>query len=414
MIGRFVERLAAFYRSLHGEIDKPSDHIQLRVARHTGNRRRYAAVKRDGDTDFESNWWLLNLRGRPDGATNAETWHMDGVLEGADQPPFYPVTERAAIKIQSLDRLLGRSIPEIQVSYDKWYVRNGFDSAKNPAEIYLNILSPEIQLDVSREGQKTGGLAKPNSRIVSLSRVTGPVGGSAAATPTQPRTTALLRISGAGDQIGVPQETAAARNNTFSGSEVFGGALKKAKLLGLISLEDIVKVAKFTNAAPKLIERFEYGTRAAEDAILKTLNGVAPAIAAEIQNLTDAADEALEAAFGEKAESHPFRRWYPDLGDSLERLRDLLTRNLEPALIFQRVTEIVEAGKTVLAEFDRVRRNPVPAVLADFVAELQRQVDRIRNLALGELQAELEQFLARLVGRPTSNSLTCAVNLSGR
>lgn len=394
----FVEKLAAFYRSLGGEIDKLDADIQLRVARHTGDRRRYAEVKRDGDTDFESNWWLLNLRGRPKGVTTGETWYMDGVLEGADQPPFYPAIERAGIKIQSLDRLLGRVVPEIQVAYDLWYIRNGFDSAKNPAEIYLNLLSPEVHLDVSRDGQKTGGLAKPNSRIVSLSRVTGPVGGGAAAAPSQARSVALFSRSSADEQIPVPQETAAARNNTFSGSEVFGGALKKAKLLGLISLEDIVKVAKYTNAAPKLVERFEYGVREVEDTIRKTLVAVAPAIAEEIQNLTDAADEALQAAFGEPSATHPFRRWYPDLGDALERLRALLTQDLDKAPIFQRVTEVVEAGKVVLAEFDRVRRNPVPTVLADFVAEIQKQVDRIRNLARGLLQEELEQFLTRLTG----------------
>jgi hypothetical protein len=394
---QFVEKLALFYRSLLGEIDKPDDHIQLRVARHTGSRRRYADVRRDGDTDFETNWWLLNLRGRPDAAAN-EAWYMDGVLEGADQPPFFPITERAGIKVQSLDRLLGRSIPEIQVSYDKGYVKNGFDSAKNPAEIYLNILSPEVQLDVSRQGQATGGLAKPNSRIVSLSRVTGPVGGSASTAIAQAQPLPLMRIGAAGDPIAIPPETAAARNNTFSGSEVFGGALKKAKLLGLISLEDIVKIAKYTDAAPKLVERFEYGARAAEQAIRKKLEAIAPQLAEQIQTLTDAADEALERAFGEKASSHPFHRWYPGLGDALERLRDLLIQPLSTATsIFQRVTEIVEAGKVVLAEFDRVRRNPAPTVLSDFIAELQQSVDRVRNLALGQIETELNQLITRVV-----------------
>lgn len=392
----FVAKLAEFYRSLHGEPTDPDAHAQLRVGRHTGDRRRYADVKRDGDTDFDTNWWLLNVRGRPDGLAG-EAWHMDGVLEGADQPPFYPIVEKSGIKIQSLDRLLGRVIPEIEVAYDKGYVRNGFDSAKNPAEIYLNLLKPEVHLDVSRDGQKTGGLAKPNSRIVSLSRVTGPVGG--AATPSVPTRSskALVGMSAPGDRIPVPQETAAARNNIFSGSEVFGGALKKAKLLGLISLEDIVKVAKYTDAAPKLIERFEYGVRAAEEEIRKQINAVAPPIADAIQSLTDTADKALEAAIGEPAASHPFRRWYPDLGDALERLRDLLTHGLSSAPIFQRVTEIVEAGKVVLAEFDRVRRNPVPTVVADFIAEFQKQVDRIRNLARGVLQAELERFLTQIL-----------------
>jgi hypothetical protein len=189
----------------------------------------------------------------------------------SDQPPFYPIVDEADVTVQTLDHLLGAGRGNAMVGFDTTYLNRGFDLSANPSEIYLRILRPSIQLDASNSGQSVGGLAKPNARIVALSRLRGLVGGNPqSGTSTKPQRAAGLAAVAAAPAAPSPPspspspnpllnpgyglgDTPAAAAGRFDPAEFFGGALAGAKLLGLISLKDLIKVTDFAKA-PQLQE----------------------------------------------------------------------------------------------------------------------------------------------------------------
>jgi hypothetical protein len=86
------------------------------------------------------------------------------------------------------------------VGFDTTYLNRGFDLSANPSEIYLRVVRPSIQLDASSSGQSVGGLAKPNARIVALSRLRGLIGGN----PQSGTSGKPLRAAGLAAVAGAP------------------------------------------------------------------------------------------------------------------------------------------------------------------------------------------------------------------
>src|SRR5262249_34839031 len=125
----YVRRVVEYYRSIG------DDRGWLRQARVGGARREYAAPVTQGDTSFDTDSWRLSTRGLLQATGDndeVEGFRMDGRMEGADQPPFYPVVESALVNLQSIERLLGRPLGLVRVGYSPTYVRHGFDTSLNP------------------------------------------------------------------------------------------------------------------------------------------------------------------------------------------------------------------------------------------------------------------------------------------
>ena len=55
---------------------------------------------------------------------------MDAMMEGADQPPFYPVMYEADIKVQSIATMTGSGTGRIPVAFDRTYLEVGFDDLR--------------------------------------------------------------------------------------------------------------------------------------------------------------------------------------------------------------------------------------------------------------------------------------------
>ena len=83
-------------------------------------------------------------------------------MEGADQPPFYPVMRKAEIAIQSLNQMMGTPKGTTEVSYYQGYVERGID---NQLKIKDGISSPEIFLTVDKSTMRLS-LTRPNGQIV--------------------------------------------------------------------------------------------------------------------------------------------------------------------------------------------------------------------------------------------------------
>src|SRR5581483_2000971 len=99
-----------------------------RTASHGGAERKYADTARGGETSFPTNAWRLAAEGRlasPDLPIDpVAVYTFDALMEGADQPPFYPVCKEADVIMASVDRLLGRAQGAITVSFYDGYLKD--------------------------------------------------------------------------------------------------------------------------------------------------------------------------------------------------------------------------------------------------------------------------------------------------
>ncbi|MFO1100739.1 MAG: hypothetical protein U1E81_21400 [Xanthobacteraceae bacterium] len=163
-----------------------------------GDKRRYAPEKEPDSTSFETRSWIVAVEGRennpPDiSPTRQFTFHntnfdFGALLQGQDQPPFYPALHRARVHIGQVDRMAGRLTPDIDVFFDDEYKAFGFprdgdlDQPKSDAQdrraktdVYLDFVDP-VPLDPGRGGERTGGPVRPNTPLRAMSRSRGPVG----------------------------------------------------------------------------------------------------------------------------------------------------------------------------------------------------------------------------------------------
>jgi hypothetical protein len=215
------------------------------------------------ETAYVSHRWRLKAHGRLSSDNGlGEHFDVDGILEGADQPPFYPFVDEADVTIQSLEHLLGRGRGDCTVGFDTTYLQKGFDRSTNPSEIYLRVLRPSIYLDASTSGQAVGGIAKPNMRVAALSRLRGLVGGTAVTALPSPAAPARARSeSSAGAHfVGeVPNLSATtsfpiANGETITIADSAGSGNPPAMITsrGRVTVQQILEVINNANKAAKL------------------------------------------------------------------------------------------------------------------------------------------------------------------
>jgi hypothetical protein len=290
-----------------------------RTARLEGQTLRFAPSLVDGDTSFATERLILGAEGRKE--NRGATWEGEndkyantGVLEGADQPPFYPVMKAAYVRLEQAERLSGSAMPPVRVRFDGHYVRNGLTPKKskkaedkapqplaeagNVAEAFLytdpvkhtnSIEFPE--LNMGPNGGQSGGVGRPALFILGLSRTKGLLG--AAADSAVFRTAAdsnavvaslanlglpddkLVSIASVARHFSLPPpdapagavtssvKAAEAPSNYKSTFESFFSA--DAKLLGVIKFKDLMKLLALAGGIdimPALKEAVEYGSQA--------------------------------------------------------------------------------------------------------------------------------------------------------
>ncbi|HEY0114392.1 MAG TPA: hypothetical protein VGB54_01600, partial [Allosphingosinicella sp.] len=403
----------------------------LRTARHDGAAHRYApppAASRaqgasSGDTSYQTRSWLWSVTGRqgagpaaaapiprmtsilPPGAV-CEDFAMDALMEGADQPPFYPAIERADLRVQTIERLVGKPLDAITVAPNLIFVERGIDPSVNPGEVFLDILEPELKLDFSQAGGTSGGLAQPNARIVQLSRTIGPVGGASVArrairsgrpagTAEGPQTGFLEGPAPASGLAKSPGEA-----GSFDPFDFFGDA----KLLGAVPLKQVVKAAALA-AAPRLVEQVQMGAAGAQDAIEATRQAVREAdrhLDEMLRQLVLALEEAA-APIG-----IAWQTAYPQIDAAVRHYQARMEAALaaaadRPAELLTTVAPAAEALRSLLATLREFAAQPLPLVLVDTINRVTRQVEAIRSLVEAKpeaIKAEVERlFLSALASR---------------
>lgn len=433
---RYYEALPYLPDIMNGEAVIPNKPVSgltaqklLRLAVTGSVERRYAPALKSGETSFQTEYWVLGASGgvgTQNGAPLApiplmmrfqgeksevpaasESFSMDALMEGADQPPFYPRLHRAFIKMQSLDRLLGRPHGLIEVGYAKRYVVHAMEATANPSTIYLDVFAPAVDLDVSGQGDASGGVAKPNARLAAISRSLGMVGGRPLPTPSDASTALAVRqqlapvgmVADATPSL-LSFDTSAAQAGNFDPAEFFGGALTGAMLLGIIPLKDVIRVMAI-GLAPRLREVTEYASEGLDKALPEIARAIQSAIRSAISEGNDAARAILGSTSG-AAIADPLQEFYPALASRATRLHQVCARvvTLPPGELKQQfgalAGELIEAGKDFAQAVEEVVRNPTPKGLAEYVQKLRNAAAALQKLSD---PPELRQFVVEQVRR---------------
>jgi hypothetical protein len=292
----FVDNQVAFNRSLSEDARRNynlgTPQILARRDRDfRGQKIAFAKSNQPGDTQYDTNRITFKVE-FPLDLTDPQ--HQCLYIKG--QPFFYPAVESAKLNPAAVRRITGNATP-VKVQYTAGYLANGFDPNINRGEVFFEVASDSslaLNFGGSGKADQAGGVITPNMNIVGFSRKNGPVGGGGRpGTPTHVRTLGLQTAA-------TSSAIARIQNGEFDPLDYFGGALEKAKILGGISLWDIIKplaAGAISNLgdAPKILEETLYPAiqrlteiEAAIVALLGDLHeGVTQKLSAEIQEVRD-------------------------------------------------------------------------------------------------------------------------------
>ncbi|TAI59876.1 hypothetical protein CWO89_43795, partial [Bradyrhizobium sp. Leo170] len=180
----------------------------------------------------------------------------------------------------------------------------------------------------------------------------------------------------------------------FDPIEFFGGALKDAKLLGIVPLKDILR-AVLIAAAPKLVEAAQYGASKATEAIEETLKAIvavagpaATTVVDTIKQVEQTADAKLKQVGGPQMN---LAALYPKFTAALDQTKSTATKigaltaadaKAENAdRIFGLATAFKSDVEAVITELRRLASDPMPTIVREQLATLQEQWTALRNFS---------------------------------
>jgi len=453
----FLDNVAA---TTPASVKKVADHYNTmadgrRSLQMQGQKLRFAEEMESGDATFATETVLVQAQGRrhPGGAQwggNNTLYETTGVLEGAEQPPFYPAVETATIHIEQVERLTGSGVNATGVRYDGHFLENGLRSARtaasnasvdgNPLEVFLTLID-KVRLDMGGSGDRSGGIARPNSVIYALSRSKGPLGADNPGYQTEPKSSLapidkITSIVSLAEYFrrGAPRpkpSTAAAvaapsdQPNDAAQLEVFEKFFSSdAKLLGIVKLRDLMKLFDLAGAdLPLLQETMEFGSAlqgAASDALsLVRVNVLLPlkAVVETIAEQWDALDKRLAEAQPTPAQGKPLsiKTYFPEIDEGLNGLDSMLDAALAENDVLKlpkKLSVIYEAGKrfarllaTLAANApERVQeavRNQLLNGISDILGAktaLEATLDKLQAINTSDPAAAVAAAAAELVG----------------
>ncbi|WP_250510340.1 apolipoprotein A1/A4/E family protein [Caballeronia sp. GACF4] len=243
-----------------------------------GARITYAPSVRTGDTRFVTHLATVKV------IVN-ESLVNSAVLEEQHLPPFFPVLDTAHVELDAIQRATAGSDRQLtEVAYTKLYKSVGFattpvsdpilrsqqnsQTISNPAEVFLNLISP-VTLSYTNNGERSGGVATPNMQPNALSRTQGLMSGFADIhDPGTPGVTARLSriVQRRANESMRKQHPLArqrvAQSTTQQSASAAGGFgnpfASDAKLLGIVPLSVFFDAAGLGDL-PRFVESIEEG-----------------------------------------------------------------------------------------------------------------------------------------------------------
>ncbi|MCW8087681.1 hypothetical protein [Sabulicella glaciei] len=358
-----MRRVQDYY---NGTYDKAlKSHDSRRRLSHRGAARRYALERRPGDTVFETRAWVLRADSRAGEIEPGDAPHpwddvairrdhaMDSALESDDQPPFYPRLHESLLRHGPAARFSGSDPGELTVRYAADYLRDGFTTLSEEEarkggglrnDTFLHVIAPvSASMTFGEAGDRGGAIGRPEQQIKGVARV-GPVG--------------ALPDSGAG---GLPQK-------------FFGNG---AKLLGLISFEELLEKVATNAAAPLLREVTEF------------------TCSNEVQNGFGALGDMLHtfhgAISGNVVASEVYGNLLNLVGEARDKVRAVAACDAGDSTgLVSAVTSATLALRTLSAELERLAAAPL-APLSEFARE---RLERERQEIASKLETASKEMLA--------------------
>ncbi|RYB05784.1 hypothetical protein [Lichenibacterium ramalinae] len=355
-----------------------------------------------GSTSFETDHILLKARPRmlPEdpGGQRADAdapYTFDTFMNGADEPPFYPVMEEASISVPPLDRIMGSPQGLKRVGYNSTYVRHGFDKSSNRAELYLSYLDESL-MDVGGNGRLSGGVLRTPTNVSGVTRDNVVLGAkSKGASGGASALTAPGGDPPIGSDAQAPWNFAPIAANQFDPASFFNGA----KLLGVVDLASVIEAAGI-DTQPLLKEVYDYAL--GDGAALAALRTAATNVAALIDGAIEEADINLKRIFaGAPGAPAPcdvsVKRFYPELHKQLTDFAKALKEDQTGKDPIVWATGLVGQWRSVKAAVDAVIANPSPEPLRAGMAELRAYVDELQSLLGTKLHDALRDASKKLI-----------------
>jgi hypothetical protein len=173
----FVDNIAATNAIALGKLAALYRETKPWLARRTLNMGlqniRFAPEWTPGDCSLKTDTILLDVHGRLSSLNrewggDLSEYHTTPILEGAEQPPFYPAMNYAKVRLEQVERFSGGKPSPVDVQYDGHYVRKGFsdrsaEKPANPMEIFLD-LRTTVSMTMGNNGDRSGAVGRPDFR----------------------------------------------------------------------------------------------------------------------------------------------------------------------------------------------------------------------------------------------------------
>lgn len=402
-----------------------------------GAKRRYADENKDGECQFETYRWEIRAEGREDlvkkqgGALGRDNvnYEFDPVLQGSDQPPFYPYVYSTTIRVGQAERFVGRPLDPYEASFDDGYKDSGFPSVADAAEAtgknatdaqrreyyrrhlerYLKF-DKALPLNMGEGGDRSGGIGRPAMFVGYLSRRYGLMPVDDVVPSEQQENGEQQAVSAVDQGDGQNDAPVEPPPPPFNLSSFFNG---DAKLLGILSFSDLLSLAG--SAIPELKEQVDSAT---EDTANFLRQSVLPDIRRALKALEEmwqAASKALtsQAAATGGIASLEINKIYPDIAPALNDLMVKVERaeRASNAELIGAMTAVQASGRKFVTAINRTLADPV-APLRDelrgkfrMISQLVQQfgdglagviraaIDNLATALKGAVKQEIHDFL---------------------
>ena len=421
--------------------DNLKSNANLRTLDMRGQALRYAPEGKPGDTQLKTGLLSLIAEGRnfPDEkrwAGNNSNTVTSSIMEGLDQPAFYPAVDVAAVELEQVNRVTGRDGERVDVQYDGHYLQSGFEDkpeeednkkSQNPQEVFLN-LRKRVVMTMGSSGDRSSGIFRPESYVSAFSRKNGPLGLDKAHKQyeTQPNkfenwafgnsgTSPLAVVSLAGmfdDKLKMkhPGPSSGTEPSADKSDDLirrikiiqsyFSG---DAKLLGVVRIRDLMTIMDIPNldALPALKETVDYGTALIDEAeefaneaieqlrtnVLLPLQEVIQAVRREWlaldARLLERQKKLNIGGSDDKAKALSIKEMYPEVESDLNNIEAALKEAIaeESAIaITPKLAAVYEAGRRFIRTLEQLAAKPGERLEANIRKLFENELSEVRSL----------------------------------
>ena len=438
-----LEALTGYYNNLCSPDQDPRSLGPVRPAEHlrtldfAEQALRYCDEVKPGSASHRTLFWTLKASGgmkqRMQPGPDSPNWEGDNtrfenpVLDGADQPSFYPALETARIHLDQIERMTAQETVIGLANFDNHYIAYGFPPATDPnskqetkypqnqaaqdaskqasattpvtttraqdnqLEIYLKIAN-DVSFSMGAAGDRSGGVYRPEGDVVALSRTRGPIGGSAEVRQKPTVVTAYPRDDNS--------KTYAAYFDRKPSSQTQPSPLD-TKLLGIVSLKDVVQAMKSLRRAseglPQLREVLNYGAAgasSAEETLRSDIIRPLTMAFAELETQWNHFDQELRQAIEQKSVTISMADIFPEANKAKNDFGAALGRvaSLNGVEFYASLADVYETGRRLADALQQTSLHTVERsflavanAIPDFLKKHTFDLDQLANTLTGKM-----------------------------